>query len=99
MYAGVDFIVKYSGLIHFINKIKIKGLVIYLATNFFHCEIIGKRILLLYLNVKHRTFFFGTVQLVIKLNSFFVFQILKMTFLKHLPGFFLVLFGRIVGGV
>lgn len=62
--------------------IKIKWLVIYLATNFLHCEIIGKRILLLYLNAKQRIFF-GTMQLinlVTKLNFFFLFQISKMMF-------------------
>lgn len=41
VYAAVNLIVKGSGLIHFINKIKIKWLVIYLATNILHCEIIG----------------------------------------------------------
>lgn len=41
--------------------------------------------------------FFGTIQPVIKLKSFLVFQVLNMMFSKHLPQFFLVLFGGIVG--
>jgi len=57
VYAAVNFIVRYSGLKHFINKIKAQWLVICLATDFLHHEIIEKRTLLLDLNGKHCTFF------------------------------------------